>query len=149
MKKQRFFAMILVLVLASLACQAFGGGSDSQSAPPSNDEAGAPSSSVSGGNGGGAKSDFGFPVTKDAYNVTDFGENNIIYYTKMSMDDVIQFYRDEYASMGYTEREILTVISDSTFSMVFDGDPGGMSVVIQSVDLGNGSRSVSIRLEDV
>jgi hypothetical protein len=67
----------------------------------------------------------------------------------MSMDDVMQFYRDEYAAMGYTEREILTVISDSTFSMVFDGDPSGNAVVIQSVDLGDGSRTVSIRLEDV
>jgi len=33
--------------------------------------------------------------------------------------------------------------------MVFDGDPGGKSVVIQSVDLGDGSRTVSIRLEDL
>jgi len=150
MKKHRFFVMMLVLVLASLACQAFGGGgNDVPSAPPSNDETGAPSTSDSGENGGGAKSDYGFPVTKDAYNVTDFGENNIIYYTKMSMDDVMQFYRDEYTSMGYTEREILTVISDSTFSMVFDGDPSGNAVVIQSVDLGDGSRTVSIRFEDV
>ena len=150
MKKHRFFVMILVLVLASLACQAFGGGGDDvQSAPPANDGSGTPSSSDSGGNGGGAKTDYGFPVTKDAYNVTDFGENNIIYYTKMSMDDVMQFYRDEYTAMGYTEREILTVISDSTFSMVFDGDPSGNAVVIQSVDLGDGSRTVSIRFEDV
>lgn len=151
MKKHRFFIMILVLVLTSLACQAFGGGGgdDVQSVPPSNDDAGVPSSSDSGGGGGGAKSDYGFPVTKDAYNVTDFGENNIIYYTKMSMDDVMQFYRDEYSSMGYKEREILTVVSDTTFSMVFDGDPSGNAVVIQSVDLGDGSRTVSIRLEDV
>ena len=150
MKNHRIFSVILVLVLASLACQAFaGGGNDLQSAPPSNDGSGAPSSSDSGDNGGGAKSDYVFPVTKDAYNVTNFGENNIIYYTKMSMDDVMQFYRDEYTSMGYKEREILTVVSDTTFSMVFDDDPSGMAVVIQSVDLGDGSRTVSIRLEDV
>ena len=150
MKKHRIFAVILVLVLASLACQAFaGGGNDSQSAPPSDDGSGAPSlNSDSGGSGEGEKNDAGFPVTKDAYSVTNFGENSIVYYTKMSMDDVMQFYRDEYGSMGYTEREILTVISDTTFSMVFDGDPSGMAVVIQSVDLGDGSRTVSIRLED-
>jgi hypothetical protein len=87
-------------------------------------------------------------MTKDAYNVTNFGEDSIVYYTKMSMDDVMKFYRDEYTSMGYKEREILTVVSDTTFSMVFDGDPGGKAVVIQSVDLGDGSRTVSIRLED-
>jgi hypothetical protein len=33
--------------------------------------------------------------------------------------------------------------------MVFDGDPSGKAVVIQSVDLGDGSRTVSIRFEDV
>jgi hypothetical protein len=61
----------------------------------------------------------------------------------------MKFYRDEYTARGYTEREILTVVSEGTFSMVFDGDPSGKAVVIQSVDLGDGSRTVSIRLEDV
>jgi len=141
MKKYHIFAAILILVLASLACQALGGGSDTAPAPSSNPE--------SENNGGGAKVDTAFPVTEDAYNVTDFGEDSIVYYTKMSMNDVMKFYRDEYTSMGYKEREILTVVSDTTFSMVFDGDPSGKAVVIQSVDLGDGSRTVSIRFEDV
>ncbi|HZM20237.1 MAG TPA: hypothetical protein VFC02_00770, partial [Anaerolineales bacterium] len=61
------------------------------------------------------------------------------------------FYRTEYTSRGYTEREILTVVEADAgvFSMVFDGDPSGKGVVIQSVDLGDGSRTVAIRLEDV
>jgi hypothetical protein len=59
------------------------------------------------------------------------------------------FYRDEYTAKGYTEREILTVVSDGVFSMVFDGDPSGKAVVIQSVDMGDGSRTIAIRLEDV
>ncbi len=61
----------------------------------------------------------------------------------------MQFYRDEYTSQGYTEREELTIVSDGMFSMVFDGDPSGKSVVVQSVDLGDGSRTIAIRLEDV
>jgi hypothetical protein len=65
------------------------------------------------------------------------------------LEDIMKFYRDQYASKGYTERESLTVTSDTTLSMVFDGDPGGKSVVVQSVDIGDGSRTVSIRLEDV
>jgi len=141
MRKARVFAVILVLVLASLACQGLTrGGGDSSTAPPSKSEPAQES--------GGEKSDYGFPVTKDAYNVTDFGENSIIYYTKLSMDDVMQFYRDEYEAMGYSERKLLTVVSDTTFSMVFDGDPSDKAVVVQSVDLGDGSRTVSIRLED-
>jgi len=67
----------------------------------------------------------------------------------MSQEDVLKFYRDEYASRGYTERELLTTISDGVFSIVFDGDPSGKAVVIQSVDLGDGSSTVAIRLEDV
>ena len=56
------------------------------------------------------------------------------------------FYRAEYTSRGYTEREVLTHVSDGVFSMVFDGDPSGKGFVIQSVDLGDGSRTVAIRL---
>jgi len=33
--------------------------------------------------------------------------------------------------------------------MVFDGDPSGKAVVIQGVDLGDGTVNVSMRLEDV
>lgn len=61
----------------------------------------------------------------------------------------MDFYRDEYASRGYDERELLTRASERVISMVFDGDPGGKAVVIQSVALGNGSRTVAIRTEDV
>ena len=149
MKKYRFFAVILILVLASLACQGLtGGGGDSQPVPSSNDGSGAPSSD-SDNNNGGSKPDSAFPMTKDAYNVTELGDDSLLYYTKMSMDDVMEFYRGEYTSLGYKERTLLTVVSDGTFSMVFDGDPSGMAVVIQSVDLGDGSRTVAIRLEDV
>ena len=79
-----------------------------------------------------------FPMTADAFNVTEAG-GSLIFYTKLSLEETMQFYRNEYASKGYTEREILTVVSDGTFSMVFDGDPSGQAVVIQSVELGDGS----------
>jgi hypothetical protein len=88
-------------------------------------------------------------MTIDAYNVLDVGDGSILYYTKLSQDDVMKFYRDEYASRAYTENELLTVVSDGVFSMVFEGDPSGKSVVIQSVDLGDGSRTVAIRLEEL
>ena len=73
----------------------------------------------------------------------------IIYQVNMSLADVMAFYRTEYTSLGLTERELLTVVSDSTFSIVFDGSPNGMAVVIQGVDLGGGKTNVSIRYEDV
>lgn len=154
MKRLRIVLAISVLVLASLACQAVMGGGDNDS-----DDASSPSNSVvqptdapsdngsGGGSGSAVQSDF--PMTSDAYNVTDMGDAGLIYYTKLSADEALKFYRDEYTAKGYKEREILTVIAQGTFSIVFDGDPSGKAVVIQSVDLGDGSRTIAIRLEDV
>ena len=153
MKHYRIFLALTVLMLASLACNAVTGGKDNPTAPsdsssdqeveqtteaPAND-ANTDSTTV----------DTDFPMTDDAYQVVDIGDGSLLYYTKMSQEDVLQFYRDEYTSRGYKERELLTTISDGVFSIVFDGDPSGKAVVIQSVDLGDGSSTVAIRLEDV
>jgi len=166
MKQVRMSLMIVILVFASLACQAVTGfGKQSEPSIPVNEEDSVVITPSSSDNGdydydydyGGASSDptqdvimtSEFPMTSDAYNVIDIGDGSILYYSKMSLEDVMKFYRDEYTSRGYTEREILTVVNGGVLSMVFDGDPSGKAVVIQSVDLGDGSRTVAIRLEDV
>lgn len=158
MKQYRIFLAIAVLVLASLACQAVTGGGDTDDNKiPDSDNGGTqpdvtqPTPGSNDSNDGGSDSTIStdFPMTDDAYNITEIGDGSLLYYTKLSAEETMKFYRDEYTSRGYKEREILTVISDSTFSMVFDGDPSGKAVVVQSVDLGDGSRTVSIRLEDV
>ncbi len=153
MNYYRIGLAVIVLVLASLACQAVSGGSQNTPvAPPATDNAGPaeaqPTPATSGDNNTAAAIETDFPMTPDAYNVTEVG-GSLIFYTKLSQEDAMAFYRDEYTAKGYTEREILTVVSDGVFSMVFDGDPSGKAVVIQSVDLGDGSRTISIRLEDV
>ena len=153
MKHYRIFLALTVLALASLACQAIAGGRDKNpTAPPvdnSTDNPDAPTlAAPTDSNSTDNTVNTEFPMTEDAYNATEVG-GSLIFYTKLSLDDTMKFYRDEYTSKGYTERELLTVVSDGTFSMVFDGDPSGKAVVIQSVDLGDGSRTVSIRLEDV
>ncbi|SRR6266498_3764555 len=153
MKHYRIYLAIAILVLASLACQALTGGpKESPTEPPTNENTnpeGSQSTPVTPNDNNtdnGISTDF--PMTADAYNATQAGET-LVYYTKLSLEDTMKFYRDEYTSRGYTEREALTVVSGGTFSMVFDGDPSGKAVVIQSVDLGDGSRTVAIRLEDV
>ncbi len=153
MKRFSILIAILALVLASLACQAVtggGGGGDNGTAPTStsNDPEVLPVE-PDGGAGGSTTTDTGFPMTSDAFNVTDIGDGSLLYYTRLSADDVLKFYRNTYTAKGYKEREILTVIAEGTFSIVFDGDASGKAVVIQSVDLGDGSRTISIRLEDV
>jgi hypothetical protein len=151
MKQMRIYLAIGVLVLATLACQTMTGSrgdnapSTSDSSPGSTEAAS--DDDPSGGSDSDVQSDF--PMTVDAYNVTDIGDGSLLFYTKLSAEEAMDFYRDEYTAKGYTERELLTVVSDGVFSMVFDGDPSGKAVVIQSVDLGDGSRTIAIRLEDV
>ena len=151
MKCHRIFLALMVLALVSLACRALSGGGGAPSAPPneSNSNPSTVATQDSGSGGNGSSSDSEFPMTADAYSVTKIGEGSVLYYTKLSQEDIMKFYRDTYSAKGYKEREVLTVVSDTTFSMVFDGDPSGKAVVIQSVDLGNGSRTVAIRLEGV
>jgi hypothetical protein len=156
MKHYRIFIAITALVLASLACNALtGDGNESQDtqtipeAPPLEQvDPIVPSTS----NDNGSKDNVvstDFPVTDDAFNFTDMGDGSIVFFTKMSSEDVMKFYRAEYTAKGYNERDILTTVFDGGFSIVFDGDPSGKAVVIQSVDMGDGSRTVAIRLEDV
>jgi len=159
MKPYRMYAAISMLVLASLACQAVmgGGGEEVEDAPPIQDSAVPPevadpteapnTDSSTGGSNPSINSEF--PMTEDAFNIIEAGDGTVIYYTKLSGEQAMQFYRDEYTVRGYTEREILTVVAEGTFSMVFDGDPSGKAVVVQSVDLGDGSRTIAIRLENV
>ena len=90
-----------------------------------------------------------FPLPDDVQNFTgEGGESQVNFQTSLSLDEVIEFYRQAFAEKGLTERTLLTAITDTTFSMVFDGWPNGKALVIQGVDLG-ASRNVNIRFEDV
>ena len=152
MKHYRVYLAIAILVLSSLACQALLGDRNETPTSPSvepntNPDVTQPVPTDSDNNTDSTTSS-DFPMTADASNVTEVN-GTLIFTTKLSLEDTMKFYRDEYLSRGYTERELLTVVSEGTFSMVFDGDPSGKAVVIQSVDLGDGSRTVTVRLEDV
>ena len=154
MKHDRIYLAVALLVFASLACQTLTGGGNQpvitiepgNSSPPAVVTQAVATQDIGGGDN---TSSTGFPMTADAYNITEIGDGSLLYYTNLSLEEVMAFYRAEYTSRGYTEREVLTHVSDGVFSMVFDGDPSGKGVVIQSVDLGDGSRTVAIRLEDV
>ena len=152
MKHKPVFLALTALVLASLACQTLLGSRGKDNTTPI--DSGTNPTDVATQDGGssttsGQDSASGFPLTDDAFNVVDVGDGVVVYYTHLSLDEVMKFYRDEYVSQGLTERGLLTVVSDTTFSMVFDGDPSGKAIVIQGVDLGDGSSTVSIGLQDV
>lgn len=89
-----------------------------------------------------------FPMPDDASTVTVLGEGQVNFTTGMAMSDIPDYYREEFTALGYTERTLLTVISDQAISMVFDGHASGKAIVMQAVDLG-GSTNVNIRLEAI
>lgn len=157
MKKYSTFFAIMALVFASLACQTVvGGGNDIdqfESLPPVDnsgdttiatpetvEEAVDPDFSFGG--------DSEFPMPDDAMNVMSVA-GTVNYQTKLGLEEVMAFYRDIYGKQGFIEREILTTVASGTFSFVFDGDPSGKAIVIQGVDLGDGTVNVTITLQDV
>ncbi len=89
-----------------------------------------------------------FPMPSGANNVMNIS-GTVNYQVEMSLDEVMEFYRTELNAKGLTERDILTVVSDGTFSMVFDGASNGMPIVVQGVDLGDGTSNINIRYEDI
>jgi len=151
MNHKRLFLVLVVLVLASLACSLFSGGDSNSdvSTLPGEEEGesngAAPQESEPSGSG---TIDTEFPLPSDVQNLMDLGDGAINYQTSMSLTEVVEFYRAEFGKAGYVERPILTVINDDTFSIVWDGHPSGQAIVVQGVDLGNGTTNVNVRLEE-
>jgi hypothetical protein len=162
MKRNRWIFALIVLLVSSLACNALNRGARptaTESAPdtgggmaatqaPSDDTTAEPESTTA-ETAPATGFDTEFPLPSDISNFTSTGDGGINFQTKMSMKDAIAFYRDAFATAGYKEREINTAISNTTFSMVFDGHSSGKAIVIQGVDMGNGTTNINIRFEDI
>ncbi len=171
MKKYRWMLSLAVLALAALACNAvMGGGSenpvdvispadepsvqvDVPTTEPTDEPEATEESSADDGEdsfgGGDSNVETEFPLPEDASNFMNLGEAGINFQTGMKVTDAIEFYREAFGKQGLKERDLLTVVSDGVFSMVFDGHSSGKAVVIQGVDLGGGMLNINIRLENV
>jgi hypothetical protein len=171
MKKYRWVLSLALLALAALACNAvMGGGRSAESnapaperpaqqevptlAAPKTAEATEESADddgygydLPGSSGSSVQSEF--PLPEDASSLMELGEAGINFQTGMNVQEAMNFYRDAFGKQGLKERDLLTVVSDGVFSMVFDGHSSGKSVVIQGVDLGSGTLNINIRLENV
>jgi len=151
MKKYGILLAILALVFSSLACQMVtgDGGAVDQTTPVDNTDdspTATPASSSDDNFSFGDDSDF--PMPDDAKNVVS-AAGTVNFQTNLGLDEVMDFYRDIYGKQGYTERELLTTVTDGVFSFVFDGHESGQAIVIQGVDLGDGSVNVNISFQDV
>ena len=152
MKRNNLLTLLAMLLITSLACSLFSGGQSGpeESLPPGGDslpeDAPPPSGSEEGGS---TEYDTEFPLPSDVQNLMDLGPGGINYQTSMSLTDVVDFYRGAFADAGYDERDVTTVINDTTFSIVWDGHPNGQAIVVQGVDLEDGTVNVNVRFEDV
>ena len=154
MNKYRWLLALVVLVLASLACQTVMGGGPQvpdvpqvpQQSPNGDDSGPAPTQAPSDNGGstdGGSQTIGGFPVPGDATNVVQ-AQDTVVFETKMSTDDLIKFYRDEYGKLGLKERTSMTVTMGQLFTIVFDGDSSGKAISISGADSGKGTTVVTI-----
>ena len=89
----------------------------------------------------------GLPLTIDASSVNINTETTTNFQSKMTIQELYDFYKGVVPAMGYTEREITTVIEDNVLNLVFDQNDGDKSIVVQATPLGEGVTNVNIRYE--
>jgi hypothetical protein len=89
-----------------------------------------------------------FPLPESVNMLTEV-MGTVNFQTDLTMEEAIEFYRQAFADKGYTERELLTSITDGTASLVFDGHESGQAIVLQIVSLGPGLTNISLRFEDL
>lgn len=145
--KRNIWIIVLVVSMLTLLT-ACGGGATPEPAPAADTQPDEVAPPVEESAPGEDEMSGEFPLPDDAENVIDLGDGAINFQTSLSLPDVVSFYRFDFIGAGFSEREILTVIEETTFSMVFDGHPSGKAIVIQGVNLGD-SINVNIRFEDV
>jgi hypothetical protein len=159
MKKYSVLFAVLALVLASLACQTVMGGGNNNEVPDIQNVPDVPQTDGGGeveiptvppvttdDNGDvtvGGESEF--PVTSDAFNVVT-APDVVTFQTKMSSDDVLKFYRDQFASQGYKEDASLAITFGKTFTLAFNGHASGKIIYVVGADAGDGSLYVTITL---
>lgn len=96
--------------------------------------------------GGSAETSFPLPEGATVMVVSGYQTDSetLIASSTLTFAELKTFYRDAFTAQGLTERTILTVEGDWGFSMVFDGAANGLAIVVQSADLGDGTRSISV-----
>ncbi len=162
------FIALATLLLASLACNTIMGGSSVTQATdepfvieptvgepqidifPTETEPGevATKPPIGGGDTGGGNPESEWPLPGNVINYT-FVAGNTNFQTDYTFDDVLTFYTDEFTNAGYTERDLLHVVTDGVFSMVWDGHASGQQIAVQAVDLGDGTVNVNISLQTI
>jgi hypothetical protein len=94
-----------------------------------------------------AKADSNFPLPKGAKIITSTPEM-VIASTNLKMADAIEFYRKDAKAKGFTEKDILTTITDNVFSMAFTRPNEEKELVIQGTVIAADNLTLSLRYEE-
>lgn len=94
-----------------------------------------------------AKVDSTFPIPDGAKIITSTPDM-VIASTNLKMADAIEFYRKDAKAKGFTEKEILTTITDSVFSIVFQRPNEEKELVIQGTVVAADNLTLSLRYEE-
>jgi outer membrane lipoprotein-sorting protein len=94
-----------------------------------------------------AKVKSAFPLPDGAKIVTSTPEM-VIASTNLKMADAIEFYRKDAKAKGFTEKDILTTITDNVFSIVFTRPNEEKELVIQGTVVAADNLTLSLRYEE-
>lgn len=92
-----------------------------------------------------------FPIPQGEISMfmeTNKGES-LNFQVQMPMTEALEFYKQELIKKGLTERTLNTAVTDSTFSIVYDGSENSKAVVVQGVKLEENKTNINIRFEEV
>ncbi len=85
------------------------------------------------------------PVPLNFYNYIGAGNDAISYSVSMPLADLMKFYRDEFAKIKLKERADAAVITDTSFSLTWDGHPSDKAVLVEAQDAGQNVINVTVR----
>jgi hypothetical protein len=98
------------------------------------------------------RKDIPFALPDDAYITSTLPESNQVNFeTRLSLEKIVDFYRQAFGEQGLTELELTRLIEPDVVSLSFEGLPECKIIVLQAVDLHQSSkrdiRNVNIRTE--
>jgi len=144
-----FFAVVMILI-SSMACSLIGGSNENEVPAGEVDQGeveSQPAEAITQPDNA-APSDMtsAFPLP-DTTKIIQSDDELVVATVNMPLQNIVEFYRKELKKQGLVEDQLLTSITETTFSLVFEGTSNGKSLVVQGTDIGNSSVAFSVRYE--
>jgi len=144
MKLKCFLLLLIILTFALNAC----GGLDALAPEPTATPLPTAASGYSSGGKIGNHASL-FPIPTNVYNYMVLNPETLNYATSLNFDEIIAYYTKEFDNAGLTVRENATEINDLNFTMIWDGHDSGRAILLQGLDLENGSYNVILKFVDM